>query len=328
MEFELKNNLNAGSIYSNIDWHSRLKLPQYRTQSDNLTPPEATCAPTTFAMMAERAGFSRESVVLAIDNYLIKDLDSNKSEKAPQASLNKAWESRAESFFKKVNEDASEGWQKIRAGRISTKKFGRLAKNFRINGQYEDLVYFYEHLINNGTRGQVNSRKEHNNTLRAGIENNGDYKKDSSFKLSQITLKNKLDSETREKIKNYLNKGYPMMFSIFHKSDDNLNFTHNVSVLSIEADGIVVDDPYGSENPEYRNTGRLKENDLFADIGSSRGNSNFKNKVKYGTKDYTKSKAQNLEHNERRGRKTKLTWDMLNDSKDEIIRYINVWEKK
>ncbi|MEM6831119.1 MAG: DUF4157 domain-containing protein, partial [Bacteroidota bacterium] len=57
----------GGSLYTAIDWNTRLGVPQYRSQSDNLFAPEATCAPSSFAMGLERIGVGRSEMVKAID---------------------------------------------------------------------------------------------------------------------------------------------------------------------------------------------------------------------------------------------------------------------
>lgn len=65
-----EDSVKGGSLYSSIDWHSRLGVPRYRTQTDNLLPPVTTCSPTSFAMAAERMGYTRADVVATIDELL------------------------------------------------------------------------------------------------------------------------------------------------------------------------------------------------------------------------------------------------------------------
>ena len=60
----------APAAAETVNWNARLGIPQYRTQSDNLTPPEVTCGPTSFSMATERLGYSREDVRAAIDEQL------------------------------------------------------------------------------------------------------------------------------------------------------------------------------------------------------------------------------------------------------------------
>lgn len=60
----------GGSLFHDEDWNSRLGVPTYRTQSDNLMPPEATCAPTAFTMGLERIGVSRQDIIEVIDEKL------------------------------------------------------------------------------------------------------------------------------------------------------------------------------------------------------------------------------------------------------------------
>ena len=54
----------------NIDWNTRLGIPEYRTQSDNLVAPETSCNVTTFAMVLERLGIGREQVSSALDQKM------------------------------------------------------------------------------------------------------------------------------------------------------------------------------------------------------------------------------------------------------------------
>ncbi|MEM0996364.1 MAG: hypothetical protein AAGN35_04770 [Bacteroidota bacterium] len=60
----------GGSLFHDEDWNTRLGVPTYRTQSDNLMPPEVTCAPTAYTMALERIGVSREDIIVAIDEKL------------------------------------------------------------------------------------------------------------------------------------------------------------------------------------------------------------------------------------------------------------------
>jgi hypothetical protein len=60
----------GGSLFHDEDWNTRLGVPTYRTQSDNLMPPEATCAPTAFTMALERIGVSREDIIDSINEKL------------------------------------------------------------------------------------------------------------------------------------------------------------------------------------------------------------------------------------------------------------------
>ena len=59
--------------------------PEYRTQSDNLIPPEASCNMTSLAMALERMGYGREDAMGAIDGELRKRfLDEEKAKLAKQ----------------------------------------------------------------------------------------------------------------------------------------------------------------------------------------------------------------------------------------------------
>ena len=86
----------GGSLHSDIDWNSKLGVPQYRTQSDNLSIPEATCNVTTMAMTLERLGNSRSDVIAAIDAKL-----KNGKEKTDD-ELKTLWEEKSEEYMKKI----------------------------------------------------------------------------------------------------------------------------------------------------------------------------------------------------------------------------------
>jgi len=86
----------GGSQHSSYDWNSRFGVPQYRTQSDNLSVPEATCNVTTMAMTLERLGNSRSDVIKAIDTKL------KNGEEKTDAQLKTLWEEKSKAYLKKI----------------------------------------------------------------------------------------------------------------------------------------------------------------------------------------------------------------------------------
>jgi hypothetical protein len=88
------NRIIGGSRHSNIDWNSRLGVPQYRTQSDNLSVPEATCNVTTMAMTLERLGNSRSDVVAAIEVKLKEGIEN--------PDMKALWESKSKEYLEKI----------------------------------------------------------------------------------------------------------------------------------------------------------------------------------------------------------------------------------
>ncbi len=314
-------NDNAGSLYSDIDWNTQLKIPQYRTQSDNLISPEATCAPTTFTMMAERAGWSRADMLTAIEKRF-KDQGFT--------DMEKAWSEKGKAFFEWVNARGTKAYQKVRAGKIKKARFEKLAGDFRAFGQYEDLTSFYHYLINSSSVTQINPTKSFNDKLRQGIENEGNFKKEGSYRY-RIIRNFKSDLEMRQLVKKQLDRGNVVMFSIFHKGAVSPG-THNYFVQSINHEGFIVDDPYGLGNTRYRRKKGVAF-DLYAVEGQGKAKDrkkhDFKNVPAFNTakKDYTKEAAQDLTDKEARGASSLFTWEMIERSDMRIINYVVLWER-
>lgn len=320
VDTESGDNENAGSLYSDIDWNTLLKVPQYRTQSDNLISPETTCAPTTFTMMAERAGWSRTDIIEAIEKRMEADPGFT--------NLKTAWELKTKAFFTWLNKNASKQYQKIRAGRINNVQLKQLAKEFKRFGQYEDLTIFYHYLLNRNSKTTINSSAIHNQRLRQGIENDGDFKKLGSYKYTRLKgIKKDLDA--RPLVKEHLDRGDVIMFSIFHKGD--AGGTHNYFVQSIDRKGFVLDDPFGRGNEQYSRN-RNKRGDLYKDKGGTRSRNEypFKNTIdfNFSNKDFTTEAAQVLTDSESRGASSLFTWEMMEASNKSIINYVVVWERK
>jgi hypothetical protein len=326
------NRIVGGSRHSNIDWNSRLGVPQYRTQSDNLTVPEATCSYTSMAMTLERFGNSRNDVIKAIDSKL--------SENKENPDIEELWKEKGEEFLKKISADASSGYQKLRGnkgGLVGKEK--ELAKSFRKIGQMEDLIYFYKYLLSSST-SRIDTLSTYKDKLPEKI-NNPDYKDGDSGIISNRTdnlfsYKNsvkvykKFELEHRNLIKKYLDQGGSIILSVNHKGESG---SHIIHVQSIRADGIVVDDPYGSHAIDYRYG---YSGDLFKGKNKtgSRSSYDYKNEVHtnktetdYTKRDFTSEAAQNLETDESRGNSFLLKWEMIDDSKAGLINYIVFYEK-
>lgn len=313
-------NLNAGSWYSNTDWNTLLGVPQYRTQSDNLISPESTCAPTTFTMMAERAGWSRMDMIEAIERRF-------RDEGA--ADLAGHWKTKGQQFLHWINARGTKDYQKVQGGRLAEKHFEKVAENMREHAQFEDLTTFYHYLINSSSFTSINSSGGHNTRLQQGLENDGDFGKQGSYAYRQYRVSGP-DMSVRKLVKDHLDLGHVIMFSIFHKGAGETG-THNYFVQSIADTGFVIDDPYGLGNTEYaRKTG--EKSDLYKAKGGNkgRGDYDFKNRpvLNLLRKDFTMKAGQDLEKDETRGDSCLLTWEMLMNSSYNIINYVVVWEKK
>jgi hypothetical protein len=313
-------NLNAGSWYSNTDWNTLLRVPQYRTQSDNLISPESTCAPTTFTMMAERAGWSRADMIAAIEQRF-------RDEGA--ADLAAHWKSKGKQFLKWINARGTKNYQKVQGGRLAAKHFEKVAENMREHAQFEDLTTFCHYLINSSSFTSINSSGSHNTRLQQGLENDGDFGKQGSYAYKKYPVSGS-DLSTRKLVKDHLDLGHVVMFSIFHKGAGQSG-THNYFVQSIAERGFVIDDPYGLGNTDYvRKSGETS--DLYKAKGGSkgRGSYNFKNRpvINLLRKDFTMKAGQDLKEDETRGDSCLLTWEMMMNSSHNIINYVVVWKKK
>ncbi|MGH1433210.1 MAG: hypothetical protein ACRBG0_02005 [Lewinella sp.] len=313
-------NTNAGSWYSNTDWNTLLRVPQYRTQSDNLISPESTCAPTTFTMMAERAGWSRADMIEAIDQRFREEGADN---------LERHWKNKGKKFLDWINARATKNYQKVQAGRLGERHFEKVAENMREHAQFEDLTIFYHYLINSAHFTSINSSGSHNIRLQQGLENDGDFGKQGSYAYKRYNTLSS-DLATRKLVKDHLDLGNVVMFSIFHKGAGQSG-THNYFIQSITKNGFVVDDPYGLGNTDYvRKSGVTS--DLYKAKGGNkhRNDYNFKNRpvLSLLRKDFTMKAGQDLKDDESRGDANLLTWEMMTNSSSRIINYVVVWEKK
>ncbi|WP_020538609.1 hypothetical protein [Lewinella cohaerens] len=313
-------NTNAGSWYSNTDWNTLLRVPQYRTQSDNLVSPESTCAPTTFTMMAERAGWSRADMIEAIDQRFRDEGADN---------LERHWKNKGEKFLDWINANATKNYQKIQAGRLGKKHFEKVAENMREHAQFEDLTIFYHYLINSSHFTSINSSGSHNIRLQQGLENDGDFGKQGSYAYKKYAALGS-DLATRKLVKDHLDQGDVVMFSIFHKGAGQSG-THNYFIQSITENGFVVDDPYGLGNTDYVRKSGVKS-DLYKAKGGNkhRNDYDFKNRpvLSLLRKDFTMKAGQDLKDDESRGDANLLTWKMMMNSSSRIINYVVVWKKK
>ncbi len=334
-----ENRIIGGSRHSNIDWNTRLKVPQYRTQSDNLTIPESTCNVTTMAMNLERLGNSRADVIAAIDAKL--------SEGVEKPDLDNLWKSKSEKYLKKITSDAgSSDYKKLRAGSSKSGSSGGdlvgkesdISKVFKEIAQMEDLIDFYLYL----TTSNLDSRysifaNTYNDKIPEKINSPSEEKTTpGTYKTTRKNLGTKqVSMEQRDKIKTTLDGGGAVVLSINHKGTSG---SHIIYVQSISSDGLIVDDPYGGHASDYRYG---TSGDLFAGKGkgsSSRNTAGYKNKVHdnasetdYTKRDFTAEAAQNLEADESRGKSILLKWEMINESKSKngknLFNYIVFYEK-
>lgn len=310
-----------------IDWNARLGVPQYRTQSDNLTPPEVTCGPTSFTMGAERLGYSRADMIQAIDAKLRESMDAN----ATQEQVETKFEEKAEEFLESFA-GASEGYQKLRGNNEGLAgNEDDLSEGFREWGQYEDLTYFLAWL-NNIDRGNVASGSSQTmldslHDAQTGVDNAAGT--NSSIVTFSSTVR--FTHEHRKQIQDTLAAGGAVVLSLFHKG--NQSGTHITTVREVTAEGLAMDDPYGQVNPDYRHG---VAGDAFKDVGGSGGRSayNWRNVPNYDAsdpdyadRDFTESAAEELVANESRGQNEVLSWAQIEESTN-LLNYLRFYTRR
>lgn len=341
-----------GSLYdTETDWNARLGVPQYRTQSDNLAAPEATCNVTSFAMVAERLGYSREDLLTAIDGELhtsyLKTEDGKaavKDKKPEEVEVpDTYWQEKAKAYLEKVNSD-SESYRKLRGGKMITvdeakvkEKKGAAAQaterqrqideqmtaltgDFKGNAQSEDLLDFFLYL-QNITRTTINSGTTPKTLLdKLNPDDSKEHRTEQLWDWSD---------STKTKLKECLAAGGAAVYSLYHKGAGQAG-THIITIQSVTENGIIVDDPYGQINPDYR---RNKAQDAFAPTGkqgASTRTSDYKNKVDAtDTKtDWEVDSAQDATDSETLGDSYELSNDVVKSAFFYIVLFHRAEEKK
>jgi hypothetical protein len=322
------NRIVGGSRHSNIDWNSRLGVPQYRTQSDNLVAPEVTCSVTSFAMSMERLGYGRINIIAAIETKL-------KEDNPQETDVTKLWETKSKEYLNKVNSTAEKDFRKIRAnsGGLAGKEEA-LSKKFKNIAQMEDLLDFYYYLHDNTPRNRSNILGWDDKSKKLNRIADSDFKESDSEKFDNITLKSKWNQDKRNKIKAILDEGGTIVLNIKHKGTSSNG--HIIVVQSINSEGLIVDDPYGKHAQDYR---QGETGDLYAGKGKSvsnrkdnneqyRNTKHFnKDETDYSKRDFTVESGQNLSSDESKGNSVLLTFKMLDESSS-FIKSIYVYNKK
>lgn len=252
------------------DWNSRLGAQQYRTQSDNLAAPEATCNVTSMAMVLERLGYSRADVVAAVDREVkgrwLKAHGKRAEGDLSDVELPKGqWGDEVLRYLDK-QQGAGKGYQRLRGHDTGTKERGQMAAVYRDDAQMEDLVDFLLSMLGvdrttiTPAAAKLLARIETTagerptvETLRKGGANTWDV--------------------VRARVHATLEEGGSAMMSIFHKGAGESG-THLVVAQQVTSGGMVIDDPYGGIRADYD---RGKKGDAYADPGKTRKTSNLRN---------------------------------------------------
>lgn len=361
----------GGSLYSGIDWNSRLGVPQYRTQSDNLLSPEATCAPTSFAIGIERIGIGRADIVKAIDAKVAPG-------EADEAVIKTKWETKfleyldeeEQAYTNRVTayndavaardaiieannalpEEATpapvpdkpkkdfKSYRRVRGGKEgiagNNTHEKEVAGIMRASGQLEDLSDFLHWLNGNSSRSSINLKSSANTIFGQVKTATGAATAAKATQTEVLDTKNKLGYANREKIRLALEAGSAVVLSVSHKGNRAFR-GHVITVQSIDSKGLIVDDPYGAWNSEYRR-GSFRA-DAYAKKGSTSRKFTYKNKpaykesgaatpTDYNDADFTAKAGQNLKENESLGNSSRIDFEMINES-DGIIGQIYIFNR-
>lgn len=253
-------NPDGAHIGTGSDWNTKLGVPEYRTQSDNLIPPEASCNMTSLAMALERMGYGRENAMDAIDGELRQRyLDEQKAklakEKGDPSKLPKSadevtlpagyFEGQVKGYLKAVDGAAEKPYQGVRGKDTDEKAWDNIAGQYRDNAQFEDTLDFLRYLSKAGGRTDLDTVTPN---LLKKLE--PDEEKRPTYRT--ITPgKNMNWTKARGEMSEVLDEGGAAMLSYHHKGSRNFDASHIISVQQMTKDGIVADDPYGKMRVGY-----------------------------------------------------------------------------
>ena len=256
-------------------------VPSYRTQSDNLASPDATCNTTSTAMALERLGYSRQDLMRAIERRLkIREIQATRgrrhqptdAELAEHELADDAWEQAAQRFFDQ-EQDRGSNYQRLRSGGVDAREEAAWAPMFKDQAQLEDLVHMLINMMGI-ERTEINVGQ---NPQRLVDEVHG------SSSLQKATAE-RLDIQSWARVaptvKQCLDGGGAATLSVDHKSHGEAG-SHIVAVQEVRTDGVIVDDPYGrvhsgfavdrdTASDAYRRTGSR----VLRDPGAGRWSAN------------------------------------------------------
>lgn len=304
------------------DWNSRLGAQQYRTQSDNLAAPEATCNVTSMAMVLERLGYSRADVLAAVDREVKLRWLRSQGKGAEGVDLSKVelpkgqWGDEVLRYLDK-QQGAGKAYQRLRGRDTGSKERGQMAGAYRNDAQMEDLVDFLLSMLGidrttiNPAAAKLLGRIETTAGERPAVET---IRKEG---------KNTWDV-VRGRVHATLEEGGSAILSIFHKGAGQSG-THLVVPQRVTSGGMVIDDPYGNIRADYD---RSKKGDAYAEAGKTRKTSNLRNVPaqvdhdKDGAEDDWKVGAStDLAANERRGESSEQSDAVLSKAWNYVALY-------
>ena len=253
-------NPEGAHVGTGSDWNTKLGVPEYRTQSDNLIPPEASCNMTSLAMALERMGYGREDAMGAIDGELRKRfLDEEKAKLAKQkgdpSTLPKSadevqlppgyFEGQVKGYLKAVDGAATKPYQGVRGKDTEEKAWDNVAGKYRENAQFEDTLDLLRYLTKAGGRTDLDTvTPKLLEKLEPDAEKRPTYRTVTPGKDMNWT-------KARGELSEVLDDGGAAMLSYHHKGSKNFDASHIVSVQQMQKDGLTIDDPYGRIRKDY-----------------------------------------------------------------------------
>ena len=270
---------------SGEDWNTRLGVPQYRTQSDNLVAPEATCNVTSLAMVLERLGYGRPEVMTAIEQALRsrywnethpKQGKPTPEDLAAVALPASYFQDTLKKYLQSENQ-AAKSYQRVRGGKGFDKnkkkakeQLDSMADDYHDSAQMEDLIDFLRYLRGWGQRTSFIG--SHSKDILSALAPTDDDRP----KMREISRCGMKWTDLREQMKQCLGDGGGVMLSLFHKGKGD-GGTHIITVQQVVSNGLIVDDPYGAIRADYD---RNKSEDAFAKKGAGHNRTaEFKNQI-------------------------------------------------
>ena len=334
-----------GSTHSTVDWNTRLGVPEYRTQSDNLAAPEATCNVTTLAMSLERLGIGREQVLRAVEDQIktrwiaaarkngtitaarAEELkaDLQRVDEEPGWDRDAEWKAAARRYIDGVMKDAP--YQRLRGqASVSPAERDAVAGQMRDRAQMEDLL---DMLVDQAGLSRYGVVGDPGKVLEL-------VSPDGKTPDTEMLWGGTAWKTVHEKTRDTLEGGGAAALSFLHKGTRESGASHIVSVQEAKDDGFKVDDPYGtvrssynpkgyddaywsSESYQQRNAKTKKmetKEKLIADRDARKNTVN-------GFDDWGAATARQLDAEEARGRDTFLGKDMITRS----MKYVQLFHR-
>lgn len=248
------------SPHGTTDWNTTLGVPEYRTQSDNLVAPEATCNTTTLSMVMERLGIGREDVVGALEERLKRQWIKNAKRsgtitaaRATELEANLAlvdeeegwdsdaeWERAARRYLDAKMLDRS--YQRVRGqSSVSGETRQQIAGDFKDNAQMEDVL---DMLVHHAGISRYSIVGEPDRVLEM-VSNTGLPPQSDKIwgGANWATIS--------EQVRTTLEAGGAAALSFHHKGTRDRGASHIVSIQEVQTGGLVVDDPYGQVRASY-----------------------------------------------------------------------------